>query len=34
MPRPGAARDARQSVVEFAKALGGGWSPEAYAAAY
>jgi outer membrane protein, multidrug efflux system len=30
--RIGAARDARLSVVDFAKALGGGWSPEAFAA--
>jgi multidrug efflux system outer membrane protein len=31
--RIAAARDARLSVVDFAKALGGGWSPEAFAAA-
>ena len=28
-----AARDARLSIVNFAKALGGGWSPEAFASA-
>ncbi len=31
--RIGAARDARLSIVDFAKALGGGWSPEQFAAA-
>lgn len=31
--RIAAARDARISTVEFAKALGGGWSPEQFAAA-
>ena len=31
--RIAAARDARLSIVNFAKALGGGWSPEAFAAA-
>jgi len=25
-----AARDARLSIVDFAKSLGGGWTPEAY----
>ncbi len=32
--RIGAARDARLSVVDFAKSLGGGWSRETFAAAY
>ena len=32
--RIAAARDARLSIVDFAKSLGGGWRPEAYAAAY
>jgi multidrug efflux system outer membrane protein len=32
--RIAAARDARLSIVDFAKALGGGWSPEAYTLAY
>ncbi len=27
-----AARDAKLSIVDFAKALGGGWSPEQFAA--
>jgi len=31
--RIGAARDAKLSIVDFAKALGGGWSPEKFAAA-
>ena len=31
--RIAAARDARLSIVDFAKALGGGWSPDAFAAA-
>ncbi len=31
--RIGAARDAKLSIVDFAKALGGGWSPEKYASA-
>jgi multidrug efflux system outer membrane protein len=31
--RIAAARDARLAIVGFAKALGGGWSPEAFAAA-
>ena len=31
--RIAAAREARLSIVNFAKALGGGWSPEAFAAA-
>jgi outer membrane protein TolC len=31
--RIAAARDARLSIVDFAKALGGGWSPEAFASA-
>lgn len=30
--RIGAARDARLSIVDFAKSLGGGWSPEQFAA--
>jgi multidrug efflux system outer membrane protein len=30
--RIGAARDARLSIVDFARALGGGWSPEQFAA--
>ena len=30
----GAAREARLSIVDFAKSLGGGWSPEAFAVAY
>jgi multidrug efflux system outer membrane protein len=29
--RIGAARDAKLSIVDFAKSLGGGWSPEQYA---
>ena len=32
--RIAAARDARLSIVDFAKALGGGWSPETFAVAY
>jgi multidrug efflux system outer membrane protein len=28
--RIGAARDARLSIVDFAKSLGGGWTPESY----
>jgi len=32
--RIGAARDARISIVDFAKSLGGGWSPAAFVAAY
>ena len=32
--RIAAARDSRLSIVDFAKALGGGWSPEAFAVAY
>ena len=32
--RIAAARDARISIVDFAKSLGGGWSREAYAVAY
>ena len=32
--RIGAARDARISIVDFAKSLGGGWTPETFAAAY
>jgi multidrug efflux system outer membrane protein len=32
--RIAAARDARLSIVDFAKSLGGGWSPEAFAVAY
>jgi multidrug efflux system outer membrane protein len=32
--RIAAARDARISIVDFAKSLGGGWSPESYAAEY
>ena len=31
--RIAAARDAKLSIVDFAKALGGGWNPEQYAAA-
>lgn len=31
--RIAAARDAKLSIVDFAKSLGGGWSPEQYAAA-
>jgi multidrug efflux system outer membrane protein len=31
--RIAAARDAKLAIVGFAKALGGGWSPEAFAAA-
>ena len=30
--RIGAARDAKLSIVDFAKSLGGGWSPEQFAA--
>jgi multidrug efflux system outer membrane protein len=30
--RIGAARDAKLSIIDFAKALGGGWSPEQFAA--
>ena len=32
--RIAAARDARLSIVDFAKSLGGGWSPETFAVAY
>jgi multidrug efflux system outer membrane protein len=32
--RIAAARDARLSIVEFAKSLGGGWDQETYTAAY
>ena len=32
--RIAAARDARVSIVDFAKSLGGGWDQETYAAAY
>jgi multidrug efflux system outer membrane protein len=32
--RIAAARDARISIVDFAKSLGGGWTPETFAAAY
>ena len=32
--RIAAAREARLSIVDFAKSLGGGWSPETFAAAY
>ncbi len=32
--RIAAAREARLSIVDFAKALGGGWAPETYAVAY
>jgi outer membrane protein, multidrug efflux system len=32
--RIAAARDARLSIVDFAKSLGGGWTPEKFAAAY
>ncbi len=31
--RIAAARDAKISIVDFAKSLGGGWSPEQFAAA-
>jgi multidrug efflux system outer membrane protein len=32
--RIAAARDSRLSIVDFAKSLGGGWSPESFTAAY
>ena len=32
--RIAAARDARLSIVDFAKSLGGGWTPEKFDVAY
>jgi outer membrane protein TolC len=32
--RIAAARDARISIVDFAKSLGGGWTPQTFTAAY